>query len=243
MFKKFNRLQCFLDNKGLGFFVKEQKKHEKQAIAESSEKNSGLEKALQEREKGESEIGKLQIAELKETLQGKEKEIVELKQDLQRVQAEFENFKKRVEKERQEFAKYCNAGILVELLPLLESIEKCLAGLESEKDRQGMQAIERQFKQLLERHKVKEMENAVGKKFNPELQDAVMQGFEQGKNERIVLEELQKGYFIGSKVLRHAKVKVNKKPVEELRKQEKEKTIEEKTGAKAMEMKEEKVMG
>lgn len=138
----------------------------------------------------------------------------DIKETLQRVQAEFENSRKRLEREKQDFAAIANAGLVRALLPLLDSIdaaEKHLEGQEnaSKQDAlKGMELVKKQLLAVLRAHGLREIE-CIGKVFDPMTGDCVMQGKEKGKEDNIVLEELQKGYALNGKVLRHAKVKVN----------------------------------
>jgi len=148
--------------------------------------------------------------ELKET-----KDAAELKEALQRLQAEFENSRKRMEKEAQDFAKIANAGIVKELLPLIDSIEAAEKHLnEQEKVSKedaikGMETLKQQLETGLKLYGLEKID-CVGKKFDPMRDECVMQGKNEEQKDGIVLEELQKGYLLNGKVLRHAKVKVNK---------------------------------
>ncbi len=134
--------------------------------------------------------------------EGLKKEMAELKETLQRTQAEFENSRKRLEKEKQDFVKVAEAGLVKELLPVLDSIG-------SAKDDEGIPMIKKQLLAVLEKHGLGEIKS-FGQKFDPMLHECVMQGKEPEKEDEIVLEEFQKGYLFNGMVLRHAKVKVNK---------------------------------
>lgn len=137
------------------------------------------------------------------------KQLEDYKETLQRLQAEFENFQKRVEREKEEFQKLSNASLIKELLPIVDSIESCAEKMKNEEDRQGVLLIRKQFLDLLHQKGLKEI-NALGEKFNPTQHEAMMQGKEHGKEDGVVLEEFQKGYLLHDKVLRPAKVKINK---------------------------------
>lgn len=143
-------------------------------------------------------------------------QVKELKETLQRVQADFENSRKRMEKEKEEFMAQANSGIVKELLPLLDSVDSAEKNTEQaeaitkEEAKKGIELIKKQLLAILKAHGLKEME-CTGKKFDPMQQEALMQGKDEEKEEGTVLEEFQKGYTLNGKVLRHAKVKVNKK--------------------------------
>jgi len=141
----------------------------------------------------------------------KDVKIEELTELVKRVQAEFENFKKREEKDRKQFVEYSNAELISNLLPVLDSVQ---AAENTEEAKKLIQPIKTQLTQVLEKYGLKEIE-ALGKKFNPELHDCLMQENDSEKENNIVLEELQKGYTLKDKVLRHARVKINRKKTEE----------------------------
>lgn len=142
-------------------------------------------------------------------------ELEELRETLQRVQAEFENSRKRLDREKQEFVKAANAGLVKELLPLLDSVDAAQDQLDERRDvrkeeaLEGIELIKKQLLAILKSHGLEEIK-CLGKKFDPMLHDCVMKGSKKDKEEDIVLKELQKGYMLKGKVLRHAKVKVNK---------------------------------
>jgi|FLOH01.1.fsa_nt_gi molecular chaperone GrpE len=155
---------------------------------------------------------KPEIKEVKEKtdLEIKEEKISELTNALQRLQAEFENYKKRNEKECSEFKTYAEENILKEMLGVIDNFELALQNKkEGPEFLKGMELIYAQLYELLENHGLKVI-NAKGEKFNPYKHEALLTEQSKGE-ENIVLEELQKGYTINEKVLRHTKVKVSKK--------------------------------
>ena len=163
----------------------------------------------------EKHAGKKKHADAKEHKAKEAKENAELKDALQRLQAEFENSRKRMEKEAQDFAKIANAGIVKELLPLIDSIDAAEKHLNEQKEVskedaiKGMETLKQQLEAGLKLYGLERID-CIGKKFDPMRDDCVMQGKDEEKKDGIVLEELQKGYLLNGKVLRHAKVKVNK---------------------------------
>jgi len=135
------------------------------------------------------------------------------KDTLQRLQAEFENFQKRNEREKMEFLKYAGAKTIEEFLPIVDSICEAIKQAEKHENKEmaeGMKKIEEQLMKILEKQGVKVIE-AQGKKFDHNIHECVMTGNENEKDDDYVLEEFQKGYTINGKILRPAKVKVNKK--------------------------------
>jgi len=158
-----------------------------------------------------------------------EKEVIaELTDTLQRTQAEFENYKKRVDKEKQEFVKYAKAELIQKLLPTIDTFEIALKSSkiedfrdtgnsknfqvstkDNEKFVKGMDMVYAQLMSLLHSEGLKSIES-LGKKFDPYLHEVMLKE-KSDKDEGTVLEELQKGYMLNDKVLRHSKIKVGEK--------------------------------
>lgn len=135
---------------------------------------------------------------------------------LLRLQAEFDNTRKRLEKEKQEFVKFANEGIILELLDILDDLERTVALEESSKDvavfLKGVEMILAKLYEMLKEYGVKPIV-AEGKVFDPHLHEALMQIDNNDLPEHTVVEELQKGYVLNDRVIRTAKVKVSKKGV------------------------------
>ena len=126
----------------------------------------------------------------------------------QRAQADFINFKRRSEQEREEFARFANASLMLELLPVLDDLERALehvpAKFASTAWVDGVNLIYRKFKATLESQGLTQIE-ALGKPFDPNLHEAVR----QDKGEAgIVIEEIRKGYQLHDKVIRPTTVVV-----------------------------------
>jgi molecular chaperone GrpE len=159
----------------------------------------------------ESTIDKLQ-AGLKE----KTAEVESLNDRLLRLQAEFENYKKRAARERGEFVRFANEGLLLELLPVGDSLEHAAATTRSGTDAQGvaegLDVIRRLFQTTLEKAAVKSIE-ALGNEFDPNFHQAVTQVESTDGRDNIVVEEVRKGYLLEGRLLRPAMVKVSKAKV------------------------------
>ena len=174
---------------------------------------------MKKEEKPETE----EKASNKEKLNGnraidKEK-IEELTETLQRLQAEFENYKKRVDKEKSEFVKYAKAELMQGLLPAIDTFEIALKSTkDNEKFVKGMEMVYAQFVSALRSEGLKPIE-AIGKKFDPYLHEVMLKE-KSDKDEGIILEELQRGYMLNDKVLRHSKVKISEKSEKERAKKE-----------------------
>lgn len=161
--------------------------------------------AAEDLQKGQGEI----VSELK----SKEKEIQALTDRLLRLQAEFENFKKRMAKERMEVIKFANEGLLIDMIPALDSLERAIQSAKQsanlENLLEGLELVLRLFSAFLERAGVKEI-RAQGGSFNPELHEAISVVESGNHPDNTIVEEVQKGYLLNSRVLRPAMVRVAK---------------------------------
>lgn len=174
------------------------------------EKQKQEPKELNEEKKGPIERLKKAIKKEDAHIDAKDAKIRELTESLQRLQADFENYRKAVDRQRQDFFKYAHADVIEELLPILDSFELALKNRDKQEDFiKGVELIFAQLYQLLEKEGLRKIE-ADGKKFDPYKHEVLMTE-KSDKEEDIILEELQKGYMLGDKVIRHSKVKVSKK--------------------------------
>lgn len=151
--------------------------------------------------------------DLASELEARNREIEALSDRFLRLQAEFENFKKRTAKERMELIKFANEGLLSEVVPVLDSLELAIASAKEnaniEKLLEGLELVRRLFSVFLERAGVKEI-CAQGQAFDPQLHEAISV-LESGDHpDNTVVEEVQRGYLLNSRVLRPAMVKVAK---------------------------------
>ena len=162
--------------------------------------------------------------EAKEEMKAKEDKdtkIKELTETLQRLQAEFENYKKRIEKELSNFAKIANKETIKKLLPIIDDFELALKNCRAKDDfYKGIELIYSHLIDALHSQGLKHIE-CVGKKFDPYYHEALLTE-ESDKEDNMILEELQKGYVLNDKVIRHSKVKVAKKKKEDLAQNKKE---------------------
>jgi len=157
----------------------------------------------------ETEVAELEdIESLKKALAEEKARAEDYLASWQRAQADFINYKRRTEQEREEFGKFANAMLMLNLLPILDDLERALASVPSKLAKlswvEGMRLIERKLWASLEAQGLSQIK-AVGEPFDPNLHEAAMQG--KGK-EGIVVEELQKGYKLHDRVIRPAKVVV-----------------------------------
>jgi molecular chaperone GrpE len=132
---------------------------------------------------------------------------------LLRKSAEFDNYRKRVERERQSLAESAAFGIIEELLPLVDDLERALkvdTGPEgAEAYRRGVELIQRQLAETLRKRGVKPVE-ALGADFDPHYHQAVAHEAVEGRRDGEVIEEFRRGYMLGDRLLRPSMVKVAK---------------------------------
>lgn len=134
---------------------------------------------------------------------------------LQRVSADYMNYQKRSARQISEAISYEKESVVKSLLPVLDNFEHSLCGAEKIEDaeslRKAVKMIYEQFLAVLKNHGIEQI-TSVGGKFDPACHEAMMNRTEHGKEDLAILEEFQKGYRLGEKVLRPARVIVNKLP-------------------------------
>ncbi|MGH2971885.1 MAG: nucleotide exchange factor GrpE [Burkholderiales bacterium] len=126
---------------------------------------------------------------------------------LLRLAADFDNYKKRAARERAEYVALANERLLKELLPILDDLERALNAAEQHEEAQleeGVRLVHRSLASLLERQGVKEI--ATGGKFDPHVHEALLAQPADDKKEGDVVDVIQKGYTIGDRVVRPARV-------------------------------------
>ncbi len=136
-----------------------------------------------------------------------EKKLEELTADLQRVQADFVNFRRRSEQQSAEFMNLAKQDVLLQILPLIDNIDRALAHLpEDLKDNPWADGVAQVAKQTQDTLKALGVEriDSVGQPFDHNLHEAIAH---EGEGETVT-QELQPGYKLGDKVIRHAMVKV-----------------------------------
>ncbi|MFA4984231.1 MAG: nucleotide exchange factor GrpE [Candidatus Omnitrophota bacterium] len=133
---------------------------------------------------------------------------------LLRLQADFDNTRKRLEREKQDFVKFANEGLILELLNVLDDLERTVESAQSRHQDvtaflKGVEMILAHLYEMLKEHGVRPMES-LGKVFDPDYHEALMQAEDKDLPEHTIVEELQKGYLLNDRVIRTAKVKVSK---------------------------------
>jgi molecular chaperone GrpE len=150
-----------------------------------------------------------------------ENNVAQYKDQLLRKAAEFENYKKRIENDSANLIRYANEDLIEKLLPVIDDFDRSFAALksmretdtevpapESESFRKGIELIYNKFKRILELQGIKPLD-VVGKPFDPSLHDALMMLPSADHPPYTVLQEVERGYTLNDRVIRHAKVVVS----------------------------------
>ena len=125
-----------------------------------------------------------------------------------RLAAEYDNYRKRSQRERDSIFNDVRSDTVTKFLPVYDNLVRALEqSTADEAYRKGVEMIMTQFKDILSRLGVTEIES-VGKTFDPALHNAVMHDTDESQGENIIVQELQKGFMMGDKVIRFAMVKV-----------------------------------
>merc|ERR1719231_1981239 len=158
-----------------------------------------------------------------ERLQQLEQELHTLKQEHEtlqsqymRIAADFDNFRKRQSRDQDDIRQQLVCSTLSEILPVVDNFERARQQLNPEGDEaqalhRSYQGLYKQLVDVLKQQGVARME-VVGQLFDPTLHEAVLREESTEQPEDVVIEELQRGYHLNGKVLRHALVKVSMGP-------------------------------
>jgi molecular chaperone GrpE len=126
---------------------------------------------------------------------------------LLRLAADFDNYKKRAAREREEYVALANERLLKELLPVLDDLERALSAAEEHEEAQleeGVRLVHRSLATLLARNGVEEI--ATDGKFDPHVHEALLAQPAEDREHGDVLDVIQKGYKLGDRVVRPARV-------------------------------------
>lgn len=142
-----------------------------------------------------------------------EKKIAELSDKILRITAEYENYRKRTQKEKESLYEMAKADTIAAFLPLFDNIEKAIkvkpqdASGEWKAFSEGVDLMKKQMADILTNLGATAID-AVGEEFNPEWHNAVMHVEDENAGEGVIVEEFQKGFKVGDRVIRHSVVKV-----------------------------------
>jgi len=170
---------------------------------------------VQEEAKAEvKETAPSELERLRGELKEKEEQLKGYIDRLKHLQADFENYKKRVAREQEELARAVEDRLLLRILPIYDNLERAFRSYNHNNDKEsfieGMERIFAQFSEFLKGEGVRPIE-ALGRPFDPMLHEALL-SVETEEKPNIVLEEFERGYLRGERVLRPSRVKVSRKP-------------------------------
>jgi molecular chaperone GrpE len=138
--------------------------------------------------------------------------IEEAENRILRLQADYENSRRRAKLDLAATEKYKSQSLITGLLPAIDNFERALQiEADNEQTKSVLQGVEMVYRSLLDALKAEGAEQieAVGKEFDPNLHQAIMQVEDANFDSNIVVEELQKGYILKDRVIRPSMVKVN----------------------------------
>ena len=180
---------------------------EKQNPAEPEQQKDAPAEAA-EGEKPEESLQAEEIAQENDALKAAQAQAEEYLNLAQRVQADFENFRRRTKAVRAEAFEDGARELVKQLLPVVDNLERAIAQESSDENLlTGVKLVYKQLTEALVKRGVTVIDR-LGEKFDPNLENAVMQGTEDEGEPGTVCAVLQKGYRMGDFVLRHAMVKV-----------------------------------
>lgn len=150
------------------------------------------------------------ISALKEKTDSLQKSLEETNDKFLRLFSEFDNYRKRVARERIELTKTASESVILALLPVLDDLERAshmpAETNETDTEKEGVKLIYNKFKSILRQKGVEEIV-AIGEDFDTDYHDAITHIEARDKKEKgKIVEEVQKGYLLNGKVIRHARV-------------------------------------
>lgn len=190
------------------------KKKKKEYMEKENIKNTTENTATRNNSENKTEINteNNQINIFEEKVKQLENEVSELKDMLLRKAAEFENYKRRTENDQLNLLKYAAENFIIKLLPVIDDFERSLLHIDNAKDgqsiKEGIKMVYEKMMKVFDEQGVKPIDS-VGKPFDVNFHEALMQRKDENVEPHTVLEELEKGYMYKDKVIRHAKVIVS----------------------------------
>ncbi|QQG51004.1 MAG: nucleotide exchange factor GrpE [Candidatus Saccharibacteria bacterium] len=143
-----------------------------------------------------------------------EQQVAELTEDLQRTRADFENYRKRVEQEKTAAREAGQSNAILKLLPVVDNIERAIAYTpEDIKDHKWVQSVTSLVKNLeksLDNLNLRRIDATPGSDFNPDIHEAIQFDEDATGEKEVIAEELQAGYLLNGRPIRHSMVKVTR---------------------------------
>ena len=196
--------------------IKDQEVTEEQgfneADAAASSNDASCDNMADDQQSATDTMAEESSAEEQNTAEPTPEEIIAVWRDkYMRLQAEFDNYRKRTLREKMDLVASGGADVIKSMLSVLDDMYRAVAASEKSEDiaalREGEKLVLQKFEEALRQKNVTEIE-AVGKEFDPDFHEAVAR-FAAGEDKKgKVIDVVQRGYMLGEKVLRYAKVVV-----------------------------------
>ena len=147
---------------------------------------------------------------LKDQVNDLNQQVSDEKDKFLRLFAEFENYRKRTSKERLELFKTASQELMVALLPISDDMDRALLEFKKSNNNdliQGFELIYTKFNEILKSKGLNELKVKKGDKFDPESHEAITQiKAEKEKNKGKIVDDIEKGFLLGDKIIRYPKV-------------------------------------
>jgi molecular chaperone GrpE len=185
--------------------MKKEKEKEKEKVKETeSSVNNENNSSIPDQEN--------EIIKYEERIKSLEQEVQDSKDRLLRKAAEFENYKRRTENDQMNLLKYAAEPFIIKLLTIIDDFERSIKYIEKAKEiesvKEGIYLVYDKFKKLLDEQGVKKID-AVGKPFDVDFHEAMLQRTVEDTLPHTVLDEIESGYMYKDRVIRHSKVIVS----------------------------------
>jgi molecular chaperone GrpE len=146
------------------------------------------------------------IDALRKELEEKGKLAEDRLNQLKYLQADFDNYRKNFERERENIVRLANEGLISDLLVVVDDFERALSIMKDGKDKDGVKMVYGNLIKILENQGLRPIETS-GKKFDPNFHEVLCKEV-CDKDDGLILEELQRGFMLKSRVIRPSKVKI-----------------------------------
>ena len=187
------------------------KEFTEQMEAEIAEDKAAEEVSTEPLEEENMEFAGGELGILKKQVENLENILKEKNEEILRRAADLDNYRKRLTKETEDKVRYANQSVVKDFLPVMDNIEMSLMHAEEGSPlRQGIELTIKSFKDALSRHGVVEVNSEIGTMFDPAVHEAIMMDNNPEFENNAITLCVQKGYLLNERVIRPAKVKVNK---------------------------------
>lgn len=185
----------------------------KKKVEETATEEVAVDVNVAEKDLKEAQQEKKAEPTLEDKIANLKAELASAKDQNLRLYAEFENFKRRNAKERLELMSTANQDVMRTLLPIVDDFERAIKNTEKTEANEavvsGVELIYNKLVESLKQKGLKPMESAIGKDFDVDTMDAITRlPVPDKKQDGKVIDEVERGYYLGEKILRHARVVV-----------------------------------